>query len=145
VCVWECVGIEALRLADPPSKESYRMCIGLWSTMLHARKSWVRFPMRSLDSSSDIILPAAVVGWSVGQSVSYVANNPKAFSVCLICVIQHNLKQQSSLRNIISRVYRALKTGLACYVMFPYRQFRTQVHLSLKAAAALARRKSVTI
>jgi hypothetical protein len=34
-----------------------------WNTMLHAGRSWIRFPMRSLDFSIDLILPAALWPW----------------------------------------------------------------------------------
>jgi hypothetical protein len=34
--------------------------------MLQARRSWVLFPMRSLDFSIDLILPAAL--WALGSS-----------------------------------------------------------------------------
>jgi hypothetical protein len=34
-----------------------------WGTMLHARRSQVRFPMRSLDFSTDLILPVTLWPW----------------------------------------------------------------------------------
>jgi hypothetical protein len=34
-----------------------------WGTMLQAGRSWVRFQMRSLDFSVDLILPAALKPW----------------------------------------------------------------------------------
>jgi hypothetical protein len=37
-----------------------RSSVGGWDTMLQARRSWVGFPMRSLDLSNDINLPAAL-------------------------------------------------------------------------------------
>jgi hypothetical protein len=35
-------------------------CVLGWGTMLQARRSWVRFPMRAFDFSIDLIIPAAV-------------------------------------------------------------------------------------
>jgi hypothetical protein len=46
-----------------PSYSGVRGSVVGWGTMLQAGRSWVRLPMRPLEFSINIILPAALCPW----------------------------------------------------------------------------------